>query len=317
MTTVPRWVLTLFRSARLFTLLAVIGGTLVAATHSGFECGNWPGCDADALLPGGPVNELLYRNPWIEMTHRASAVLSGPLALVSAVVALWLRGVHPLVKVLPWVTVAGAIVAGFVGRGIVLGAVYPTWVGAADLGSALAALVAMTTATVLLERTPAQWFGTRAGAYAWGAVGALWTMHVTGIYAAGPSSYTRVTSWPVWRLLEADIHGSLVAQWLRFPLVALAAVLIVLAAREARALGLWREGITAVVLTIANLAFGAGIALSGTDALGVPFAMCSVAVFFTMILLAARSSALPARARTSRRMTDTVSATEGAAAARP
>ena len=307
MTTVPRWVLTLFRLAGLFTLLAALGGTLVAATHSGFECGNWPGCEADALLPGGPVNELLYRNPWIEMAHRSSAVLSGPLALAAGIVALRLRGVHPLVKVLPWVTVGGALVAAAVGRGIVLGAVYPTWVGAADLGAALLALVAITTATVVLERTPGRWAGGRAAAYGWGAVATLWVMHLAGIYAAGPSSYTRVTSWPVWRLLEADLQGSLVAQWLRFPLVALAALLILLAAREAKALGLWREGITAVVLAIANLAFGAGIALSGTDALGVPFSMCSVAVFFTMVLLAARASVRPSRTGSHDRMAATVS----------
>lgn len=317
MTTVPRWVTILFRTAGLFTLFAVIGGSLVAATHSGFECGNWPGCDADAILPGGAVNELLYRNPWIEMAHRASAVLSGPLALISGIVALRLKGAHPLVKVLPWVTVACAIVAGFVGRGIVLGEVYPTWVGAADLGAALVALTAMTTATITLERTPAQWFTTRTGVYAWGTLAALLVMHLAGLWAAGPSSFTRVVSWPVWRLLEADVHGSLFAQWLRFPLVAAAAVLIFLAAREAKALGLWREGITATVLAIANLAFGAGIALSGTDALGVPFAMSSVAVFFTMILLAARSTVLATQAAASRRMTDPTPAPEAPGRARP
>ncbi|MFP5415928.1 MAG: hypothetical protein ACLGHZ_03485 [Actinomycetes bacterium] len=286
----PRPVLVLFRVAALFTLLAVIGGSMVAATESGFECGNWPGCSTDALLPHGVINDLLYRNPWIEMAHRTSAVLAGPLALACGVVALRLRGVHPLVRVLPWVTVAGALVAGYVGRGIVLGAVYPLWVGAADLGSALLALVAMTTSTIALERTPAQWFTTRAGAYAWGAVVTLFVMHLAGLYAAGPNSFTRVVSWPVWRLLDADLTGSAAAQWLRFGLAALASVLIALAAREARSLGLRREGLAAVVLAVACLAFGAGIATTGTDALGVPFALCAVAVFFTLTLLAARST---------------------------
>ena len=48
-----------------------------------------------------------------------------------------------------------------------------------------------------------------------------------------------------------------------------------------------REGLAAVVLAVACLAFGAGIATTGTDALGVPFALCAVAVFFTLTLLAA------------------------------
>ncbi|MDO5534335.1 MAG: hypothetical protein Q4F65_06765 [Propionibacteriaceae bacterium] len=317
MTTVPRWVLILFRAAGLFTLFAVVGGALVAATESGFECGNWPGCDADAILPGGAVNEILYRNPWIEMTHRASAVLSGPLALASAIVATRLRGVHPLVKILPWVTVVGAIIAGYVGRGIVLGEVYPTWVGALDLGAALVALVAMTTATIALERTPAQWFPTRAGILAWAGLGSLFVMHLAGLYAAGPNSFTRVVAWPVWRILEADTQGSIVAQWLRFPLVALAAVLLVLAAREAKALGLWREGITVVVLTVACLAFGAGIAATGTDALGVPFALCAVAAFFTTILLAARATVLGTGTTPTHGMSTTTPAAESGTRQRP
>lgn len=292
MSPVPRPVVILFRVAALFTLLAVVGGSMVAATESGFECGNWPGCFEDALLPHGVINDLLYRNPWIEMAHRTSAVLAGPLALACGVVALRLRGVHLLVRVLPWVTVAGALVAGYVGRAIVLGTVFPTWVGAVDLGSALLALVAMTTAAVALERTPAQWFPSRTGALAWGSVGTLLVMHLAGLWAAGPGSFTRVVSWPVWMLVHADTNGSLVAQWLRFPLVALAVVLIVLAVREARALGLRREGTVALVLMVVCLGFGATIAATGTDTLGVPFALSAVGVFFTMILIAARSSLL-------------------------
>ena len=315
--TVPRWVTHLFRAAGLFTLFAVIGGSLVAATESGFECGNWPGCDVDAILPGGVVNEILYRNPWIEMTHRASAILSGPLALVAGIVALRLRGVHILVKILPWVTVLGAFIAGFVGRGIVLGVVYPTWVGALDLGAALVALVAMTTATILVERTPAQWFPTRAGLFAWGAVGTLLVMHLTSLWAAGPGSFTRVVSWPVWNIVHADAQGSLAAQVARFPLMVLAVVLIALAVREARALGVRTEGWIALAFAASCLVLGAIIGSTGTDALGVPMAMSAVAVFFTMILVAARSSVLATTAAPSRGMTDTTPASEVEGSTRP
>ena len=314
--TVPRWVTLLFRAAGLFTLFAVIGGSLVAATESGFECGNWPGCDVDAILPGGVVNEILYRNPWIEMTHRASAILSGPLALIAGIVALRMRNIHPLAKVLPWVTVVGAFIAGFVGRGIVLGEVYPTWVGALDLGAALVALVAMTTAAILVERTPAQWFSSRAGLFAWGAVGTLLVMHLTSLWAAGPGSYTRVVSWPVWNIVHADAHGSFAAQIARFPMLVLAVVLIVLAVREARALGVVVEGYAALAFAAACLLFGAIIGFTGTDALGVPLAMCAVGAFFTMTLIAARSSVL-ATATPSRGMTDTTPASEARGTARP
>ena len=312
---VPRWVTLLFRAAGLFTLFAVIGGSLVAATESGFECGNWPGCDVDAILPGGVVNEILYRNPWIEMTHRASAILSGPLALIAGIVALRMRNIHPLAKVLPWVTVVGAFIAGFVGRGIVLGEVYPTWVGALDLGAALVALVAMTTAAILVERTPAQWFSSRAGLFAWGAVGTLLVMHLTSLWAAGPGSYTRVVSWPVWNIVHADAHGSFAAQIARFPMLVLAVVLIVLAVREARALGVVVEGYVALAFAAACLLFGAIIGFTGTDTLGVPLAMCAVGVFFTMVLIAARSSVLATAP--SRGMSDTTPASEARGGVRP
>lgn len=291
MASAPRTALTLFRLGALFALLANIGGSVVAATHSGFECGNWPGCTADALLPGGVVNELLYRNPWIEMAHRTSAILAGPTALAAAIVGLRLRGVHPLVRILPWFAVVGAFIAGFVGRGLVLGETYPTWVSALDLGAAQATMASMVIAAITLERTPARWTPTRLGVFAWGALGSLVAMHIAGLYAAGPNSYTRVVSWPVWGILDADLHGSLTAQWLRFPLAALAAVLIVLAFREARATA--AAPVTRVValgLAAVCLASGAVIALTATDALGVPLAVASVCLLFTLLLIAGRAS---------------------------
>ena len=50
-TRVGKPTITVFRLAALFTLLAVAMGSVVCATESGFECGNWPGCTDSALLP--------------------------------------------------------------------------------------------------------------------------------------------------------------------------------------------------------------------------------------------------------------------------
>ena len=50
---------TVFRLASLLTLLAVMMGSVVCATESGFECGNWPGCSGDALLPSDNVLDTL------------------------------------------------------------------------------------------------------------------------------------------------------------------------------------------------------------------------------------------------------------------
>ncbi|MFT3875792.1 MAG: hypothetical protein QM708_05140 [Propioniciclava sp.] len=291
MASAPRSAITLFRLGALFALLANIGGAVVAATHSGFECGDWPGCTADALLPGGVVNELLYRNPWIEMIHRTSAALTTPTVLIAAIVGVRLRGVHPLVRILPWFAVVGALIAGFVGRGLVLGETYPMWVSALDLTAAQVTMASMVIAAIALERAPVRWSVTRVGVFGWGALGSLYLMHVAGLYGAGPNSYTRVVSWPVWRILDADLHGSLAAQWLRFPLAALAAVLIVLAIREACARGTAPVARTvAGVLMAVCLASGAVIAFTATDALGVPMAVSAVGLLFTLLLIAGRAS---------------------------
>ena len=57
MASAPRSAVHLFRAAAVFALLANIGGSIVAATHSGFECGNWPGCTADALHRARDTNQ--------------------------------------------------------------------------------------------------------------------------------------------------------------------------------------------------------------------------------------------------------------------
>ena len=52
---------------------------------------HWPGCSASALLPSGPVTSFFYQNPWIEMTHRTSAILAGPAALAAAWATVFTR----------------------------------------------------------------------------------------------------------------------------------------------------------------------------------------------------------------------------------
>lgn len=288
---VPPATRTVFRLASLLTLLAVMMGSVVCATESGFECGNWPGCSGDALLPSGTVAEFLFRNPWIEMIHRTSAILAGPAALASAVLALRLKNAHPLVKILPWVTVAGAIVAGYVGRGIVLGVAFPAWVSAFDLGSALVAMGAMVVATVALERTPAVWFTSRPGMAAWTAVGLLVAMHLVSLYAAGPGSYTRCMSWPVWTLVHADVNGNTTFQVVRIVLaVAGAAAVVAAVVFASREPSLRRPAVAAAALLVTVAGFGALIALTNSDDLGVPFSVATVGLVFTLVLLGARAS---------------------------
>ncbi|MBI4901777.1 MAG: hypothetical protein HY829_15060 [Actinobacteria bacterium] len=280
-----------FQGATLLTLLAVGLGSVVCATESGFECGNWPGCTASALLPTGPLTSFFYKNPWIEMTHRTSAILAGPLALAAGVLALRLRHVHPLAKALPWVTVAGALVAGYVGRRTVLGQPVPAWAGAFDLGSALAAMVAMVVASVALGRTPVRWAPWRSAVPAWTGLALLVTMHLVSLFAAGKGSYTRCLSWPVWELLAADRSTGPGVQVVRVVLAVLAAGLVVAtvvsAARSPR-LRPWAA--SAPVLLGLVLGLGLVIRLTHSDQLGVPFSLATVGLLWTQAQVAARTS---------------------------
>jgi cytochrome c oxidase assembly protein subunit 15 len=80
-------------------------------------------------------------------------------------------------------------------------------------------------------------------------------MHVSGIFAAGPHSYTRCLGWPIWALIDGDLHPWL--QDLRLGLAGLGAALVVttavVAARTAR---LRRWGIVIAALFAAEMVLG-------------------------------------------------------------
>ena len=230
-------VLTVFRLAALFIFLAVAMGAVVCATGSGAACPTWPGCRPDEIAPQWELN------PLIEFTHRVVAMASGPLVLAAAVMSRRLPGPNRWVRILPWVALVGALVAGAFGRLVVLSGL-PTWLGAVDLFFALTAMTAMGVAAVLFgapahdstSRSAAGWYTVRVTRLAAMSVTVLVLMHVTGIFAAGPGSYTRCVGWPIWQLIDNDLHPWL--QGLRLGLAGLGAVLVlttaVVAARNER-----------------------------------------------------------------------------------
>ena len=230
-------VLTVFRLAALFIFLAVAMGAVVCATGSGASCPTWPGCRPDEIAPQWELN------PLIEFTHRVVAMASGPLVLAAAVMSRRLPGPNRWVRILPWVALVGALAAGAFGRLVVLSGL-PTWLGAVDLFFALTAMTAMGVAAVLLgapahdstSRSAAGWYTVQVTRLAAMSVTVLVLMHVTGIFAAGPGSYTRCIGWPIWQLIDNDLHPWL--QGLRLGLAGLGAVLVlttaVVAARNER-----------------------------------------------------------------------------------
>lgn len=283
----------LFQIASLFTVAAVAMGAVVCATDSGFECSTWPGCYPGQALPAqGDVAALLYRNPVIEIIHRVSAILAGPLVLAAAIVAARMRGASRVVRLLPWVGVAGAIAAGLFGRATVLGGI-PVWAGAIDLVCALAAMAAMTTATVALERqrlgSPVRLTLTPTATAAWTSVGLLVAMHALGIFTAGVGSYTRCLSWPVWQLVAAD--GPVTMQVTRWLLAIGAIAAILLAGRRAGQVpGMQAHGVLSLALLLVVLALGVVILLTHHLAvIGVAYSVATVALLFHQVLFAARA----------------------------
>ncbi len=280
----------LYRVAAVITFAAVALGTLVCATDSSAACPNWPGCYVGQVMPEGAIN------PVIEFVHRLVAVSTGPILLAAALAGLRRsrrtpagRRIDPVVQVLPWLALAGALTAGVFGMMTIKWGL-TTSQAAADLGASLIAMVAMTTAAVAQARTPHRVGLTRTGRYAWGAIALLWVVHVTGVYAAGPGSLTRCVSCPVWDVVEID--GPV---WLQVTRMVLAAAAIILIG-AAVVTGLRTDGIrwyavAASVLLVLELVVGLVIRAQGTnDVLSSVYGVTMVALLWTTSLIAARST---------------------------
>ena len=250
----PTAVLTVFRLAALFTFLAVAMGAVVCATGSGASCPTWPGCRPDQIAPQWQLS------PLIEFTHRVVAMTAGPLVLAAAVMSRRLRG--RWVRILPLVALVGALAAGAFGRLVVLSGL-PTWLGAVDLFCALTAMTAMGVAAVMVgapapdptSRSATELDPVQIRRLAAMSITVLVMMHVTGIFAAGPHSYTRCMGWPIWQLIDSDLHPWL--QVLRLGLAGLGAALVITTAVvAARTVRLRRWGIVLATLFAAEMALG-------------------------------------------------------------
>jgi cytochrome c oxidase assembly protein subunit 15 len=284
----PTAALTVFRLAALFTFLAVAMGAVVCATGSGASCPTWPGCRPDQIAPQWQLS------PLIEFTHRVVAIAAGPLVLAAAVMSRRLPGPDRWVRILPWVALVGALAAGAFGRLVVLSGL-PTWLGGVDLFAALTAMTAMGVAAVMVgapapdstSRSAAEWHPVQVRRLAAMSLTVLVVMHVTGIFAAGPYSYTRCLGWPIWQLIDSDLHPWL--QDLRLGLAGLGAALVVstavVAARNER---LRRWGIVLATLFAAEIALGLVIRTGGLNAgVAAAYSVLAVALLSCLGLLMA------------------------------
>ena len=279
----PGGTLTVFRLATLFTLGAVVMGSLVCATESGLTCPTWPGCYVGQVHPHADIN------PWIEFTHRVVSVLSGPLILATAVLGLRRPRQERLVRYLPWLTLVGALAAAVFGRQVVLYGLPPV-LGMLDLGLSLVAMIVITTATVALSRTPYAHAPSRVSHLAWAGVGTLLAMHVLGILTAGNGSYTRCMGWPIWRIIDSDQAAGL--QGVRIGLAAVATLLIFGSAwlawgrADLRPLAATLVGLWVLELAVGLAMGGQRLSMAGAAV----YSAAAVGIVFTMALLAARSA---------------------------
>lgn len=280
---------TVFRLAALFTLLAVVMGSLVCATESGAACPTWPGCHIDQITPGWHIN------PIIEFTHRVVAILVGPLVLAAGVLSRRVPGGDPRVRVLPWVALLGALAAGFFGRLIVLSTL-PMWWGVVDLFSALTSMLAMVVAAVALERgRPRR--ATTDSRLAWTAVAALVPMHLLGIVVAGSMtdgalSYTRCVGWPVTLIAETDNHPVVQVVRVLLGVTVLAAIALLVARSQGQ--GRHRRlGAALAGLVVLEVVLGVTIRVVGLNSwLAAAFSATAVLLLWTLGLTAARTEAV-------------------------
>lgn len=284
-TTPPRAVLTVFRLAALFTLLAVAMGSVVCATESGAACPTWPGCYPGQVIPGW------QQSPWIEFTHRLTAIGTGPLVLAAALLSLRLPVRDLWTRVLPWLALAGAIAAGVFGRLVVVSTL-PTWLGAVDLTCALTAMSVMTVAAVRAGHPggrplPLALRGVALHRLAATGVVVLVALHVTGLFAAGQGSFTRCMGWPLWRLVDGDVRPWL--QVARLGLASVGAVLVLAAAGvAARSERLRVPGLVLAALFAAEMVLG--FVLGGGRLTAWPaatYSVLAVAVLWCLALLGA------------------------------
>ena len=290
MTTVPRLTLWIYRLAAFFTATTVSLGSVVCATRSGFDCRSWPGCYDDRFAPGpNDIPAILEANPALEMVHRVIAMSTGGVLILAALASLTLVGAGRLVRILPWVAAFAAGGSALFGRAAVLGIDITRWGSAADILCALTAMTATLVAAVALGRGGGvRWRRTPVAKPATWAFGLVVVMYLAGLIAAGYRSFTRCLSWPILWLASDDDLGLQIAR----SVVAIAALgAIMVTVRATRGTVLRLHGLVVAGLTVAVLVLGAVYRFTDADGglRGIAFSLTSVALLWTLALLAARA----------------------------
>ena len=279
---------TLFRVAAAFSLLTVAGGAVNSATGSGFACPTWPGCYAGHFGPEVEFHDL------VEFTHRAIAATTGVLVLCTAIASLRLPRIERPARILPWFAVLGIIGSAVFGMLTVLQGGIHRGLGMIDLFCALFTQVAMTLSTQSLERGAPRWNWTPASRLGAALVSGIVVLHELGTFLSGPSSFTVVLGWPMWRMVAIDRMP-----WLQVGRMILAAALLVGIARLCQIA--WADArlrpvvIAVAVFTLIEQVMGQLIASNGVQMWLVSAFAASAAVLLFLVTLLTGHTALDRR----------------------
>jgi cytochrome c oxidase assembly protein subunit 15 len=213
--------------ASLLTYLLVTLGGVVCITDSSRGCPDWPACYGQ-LLPPMRIDSIL------EYTHRLTAALT-LLVIVASAILGWLKSRS--VRWVAWpplVAIFFLLAVSAFGAMVVLRGLEPG-LAALDLGSALAVLGLMTTATVVAfsrHRNSAlpdrlSFDSSFARLAVWTVVG-VFVVLVSGVLVAAPGSPMRCLGWP---LYPGDWPVAEGRQWLQLArrLLAVATGILIIA----------------------------------------------------------------------------------------
>jgi heme A synthase len=200
-----------------YTVLVAVWGAFVRATGSGAGCGNhWPLCNGE-VMPREPALETL-----IELSHRVTSGILGPMAIMLAVWAVRRFGVRHRVALAAIAGLVLTVVEGLIGAGLVRfelvagnASIARGFVMAAHLVNTffLLAALALTAAWSSGTGAPARPAGRAsdeepsrlAGAAPWLAIGGLAALCLLG--ASGGVTALGDTLFPVSEMTDAAIAG--------------------------------------------------------------------------------------------------------------
>lgn len=274
---------TTFRIAAAVAVLTVATGAINSATGSGFACETWPGCFHGHFAPHPEVRQL------IEFGHRLIAASCVVTVLAAAVVSRRLPRSQRLARLMPWVALVGIAGSAIFGALTVVNLGIAKPLSVLDLLCALTTMVAMTVATLSLERGAPVWHWTPLARLASGTVVAITVMHLLGTVVAGSSSFTAVLGWPLQVTVARDVAPAL--QHVRLALAVVDALLVALVALRSRhQRGLGSAGIAALALLVVELVLGRVVMAEGLAMwLSAAYGATAALVLFAVALVAGRA----------------------------